>query len=185
MNRFAPRGVVLRVSEFPHREDEVLRNLYAAHQRPLLSYVTRMVNGDHFAAEEIVQDSLVRAWQYGDRLRPEQARGWLYTVAHNLVISRYRRQTHRAPEVPYEVERDLPPAQDELDRAVEKWQMLEALRSLSPQHRRVLFELYYVRLSVAEAAAVLAIPAGTVKSRAYYALRALRAVLEERGVIER
>jgi RNA polymerase sigma-70 factor (ECF subfamily) len=151
----------------------------------LLGYVTGMVGGDRYAAEDIVQESLLRAWQYGDRLRPEQARAWLFTVAHNLVVSRYRRRKHRAAEVTLDQGQDLPATHDDLALAVEKWQMLEAMRALSADHRRVLFELYYLRRSVAEAAEALSVPQGTVKSRAYYALRALRDVLEERGVVSR
>jgi RNA polymerase sigma-70 factor (ECF subfamily) len=62
------------------------------------------------------------------------------------------------------------------------WLVLEALRSLSQTHREVLLETYYRDRSVAEAAATLGIPEGTVKSRTFYALRSLRVALEERGV---
>jgi RNA polymerase sigma-70 factor (ECF subfamily) len=57
----------------------------------------------------------------------------------------------------------------------------DAIRSLRPGHRRVLLETYYHGRSVTEAAAVLGIPAGTVRSRTFYALRALKLALEERG----
>ena len=57
-----------------------------------------------------------------------------------------------------------------------------AAETLSPDHRAVLRETYFKGLSVAEAADVLGIPAGTVKSRTYYALRALRSAFEERGI---
>jgi len=53
---------------------------------------------------------------------------------------------------------------------------------LSPEHRAVLVETYYHGASVAQAAKTLGIPPGTVKSRTYYALRALRLACEERGV---
>lgn len=58
----------------------------------------------------------------------------------------------------------------------------EALGSLSRAHREVLTETVMRNRSVNEAADILGIPLGTVKSRVYYALRALRIVLEERGV---
>ena len=60
--------------------------------------------------------------------------------------------------------------------------MADALRALSQEHRAVIVETYYRGRSVAEAAAALGIPAGTVKSRCYYALRALKLALAERGV---
>jgi RNA polymerase sigma-70 factor (ECF subfamily) len=71
---------------------------------------------------------------------------------------------------------------DEADRAVEAWTIAEALERLSPAHREVLVECFYRGRSVAEVAAVLGIPAGTVKSRTHYAVRALRLVLDEMGV---
>jgi RNA polymerase sigma-70 factor, ECF subfamily len=58
----------------------------------------------------------------------------------------------------------------------------EALRELSPAHREVLNETILRDRTVNEAAEVLGIPVGTVKSRVYYAVRALRLVLAERGV---
>ena len=71
---------------------------------------------------------------------------------------------------------------DEAERALESWAVADAIRSLRAEHRGVLLETYYHGKSVAEAAAVLGIPAGTVKSRTFYALRALKLALEERGL---
>lgn len=66
---------------------------------------------------------------------------------------------------------------------LESWAVAEALESLRPDHRDVLVETYYRGRSVAEAAAALGIPAETVKSRAFYALKALNLALEERGLM--
>ena len=74
------------------------------------------------------------------------------------------------------------PAADEIGRALESWTFAEALSDLSQEHRSVLVETYYKGRSVAEAAAALGVPPGTVKSRSYYALRALKLALEERGL---
>jgi RNA polymerase sigma-70 factor (ECF subfamily) len=65
---------------------------------------------------------------------------------------------------------------------LESWAVSDALSSLRPEHKRVLLETYYRGKSVNEAAATLGVPAGTVKSRTFYALRALRLALEERGL---
>lgn len=64
----------------------------------------------------------------------------------------------------------------------ESWAVAEALASLRPDHREVLMETYYRGCSVAEAAATLGIPAGTVRSRTFYALKALKLALQERGL---
>lgn len=64
----------------------------------------------------------------------------------------------------------------------ESWAVAEALASLRPDHRDVLVETYYRGRSVAEAAATLGIPAGTVRSRTFYALKAFKLALQERGL---
>jgi RNA polymerase sigma-70 factor, ECF subfamily len=161
----------------------VVRQLYGRWRGPLHGYVLRMVGGDYQHAEDIVQETLFRAWLHSDELSPEQAGPWLYTVARNLVVSGYRRRVARATEIPIEPA-DLPPVADEVDHVLQSWQVAEALRALSADHRTVVIELYYRRRTVTEAAKVLGIPPGTVKSRSFYALRALRDALAERGVTE-
>jgi RNA polymerase sigma-70 factor (ECF subfamily) len=86
-------------------------------------------------------------------------------------------------EVPI-LERDWPRATDDFDRVLQGWQVAEAMRALSPDHRAVIGELFYHRRTIAETAKMLGVPPGTVKSRSFYALRALRDALEERGVTE-
>lgn len=66
---------------------------------------------------------------------------------------------------------------------LESWAVAEALTSLRPDHREVLVETYFRGRSVSETAATLGIPAGTVKSRTFYALKALRLALQERGLV--
>ncbi|HEX5510158.1 MAG TPA: sigma factor-like helix-turn-helix DNA-binding protein, partial [Actinomycetales bacterium] len=98
----------------------------------------------------------------------------------HLVIDEWRssrsRREFAAAEPP-----DTPVA-DETEAALESWVVAEALRRLSKEHRDVLLETYYQGRSVADAAARLGVPSGTVKSRTHYALKALRLVLEEMGV---
>ena len=102
-------------------------------------------------------------------------------MARNLVVDAHRARQARPPEAGEALLAVLPAA-DDIDRALESWTVAEALADLSPQHRAVLIETYYRGLSVAEAATVLGVPPGTVKSRTYYALRALKLALEERGL---
>ena len=74
------------------------------------------------------------------------------------------------------------PGLDELESALNRIVIVDALDSLSREHRAVIVETYYRGRSVAEAARILGVPEGTVKSRCYYALRALKLALAERGV---
>ncbi|AXI79526.1 sigma-70 family RNA polymerase sigma factor [Peterkaempfera bronchialis] len=165
-----------------HSDSEWVRALYARYGRSVLGHVLRLLHGDYQRAEDLVQETFLRAWQHRATLDPERAGPWLHTVAHNLVVSAFRRTQARPQESPLGEEEPPGRGEDELDRMLESWQMAEALRGLRPDHRAVLIQVYYLRRTVAEAAQHLGIPAGTVKSRCYYALRALRNVLEERGV---
>jgi RNA polymerase sigma-70 factor, ECF subfamily len=160
--------------------EELVRALHAEHGPALLGFVTRMT-GDAQRAEDIVQETLLRAWRKAGSLEGDASslRSWLFTIAHRLAIDEHRARAARAEGS----ERELPdvPVVGQLDRALEAWQITEALATLSRDHREALVETYFRGRSVAEAAAVLGVPAGTVKSRTYYALQALRAALEERG----
>jgi RNA polymerase sigma-70 factor, ECF subfamily len=164
------------------RDEELLDALYADYAGPLLAYVQRLLDGDRFQAEDIVQETLLRAWRHADALERDSARAWLFTVARRLVVDGYRRRRRRPAAVSSESLIVSVPAPDELEGALLSWEVAEALRRLNPAHRQVLLEVHYRDRSVAETAAVLGIPEGTVRSRTYYALRALRLALEERGV---
>jgi RNA polymerase sigma-70 factor (ECF subfamily) len=160
-----------------------MRALYEEHAPALLSYAVRLSSGDRQRAEDVVQETFLRAWRHPQALVEERGsvRPWLFTVARNIAVDAHRARRARPIEVSDEA-LAVVPAADELDRALEAWQVADAIAALSPEHRAVLLETYYRGRSVAEAAAVLGIPQGTVKSRSYYALRALRLALQERGV---
>ncbi len=164
-------------------EERLVRALYERHAGSLLGYVLALNGGDRHRAEDVVQETLLRAWRHPEALseRHGSIRPWLYTVARNLVVDGHRARRARPPEVA-EAELAKVPAPDELERALESRAVVEALSGLRPEHRAVLAETYYRGRSVADAAAVLGVPAGTVKSRTYYALRALKLALEEQGL---
>jgi RNA polymerase sigma-70 factor (ECF subfamily) len=162
-------------------DEAFIRALYAEHGGALLRYALHLTGGDRQRAEDLVQETIVRAWRHPEALADRPARPWLFAVARNLAVDAYRARQSRPPEVGQAV-LDTLPADDDADRTLESWAVAEALASLRPDHRRVLVETYYRGCSVAEAAAILGIPAGTVKSRTFYALKALKLALQERGL---
>ena len=164
-------------------DEALLRTLWAEHGGPLLAYATRLTGGDRQRAEDIVQETLLRAWRHPEALRADRGspRPWLCTVARNIAVDAHRSRQARPPEVGPDA-LSVVAVPDDADRVLESWIVADALRTLSAEHRDVIVETYFRGKSVAEAAATLRIPAGTVKSRTYYALRALRLALTERGV---
>jgi len=154
----------------------------AAYRVPLTWFVLPMVNGDRQAAEDVVQETMLRGWQHAGELSRDCAGSWLHNVARNVAISSYhRRRRARPAEVPLD-EALPPPAGDGVDGVVDALVIASVLNSLSADHRRVIVELFYNRRSVAEVAVVLGIPEGTVRSRCFYGLRVLRRLLEEQGI---
>ena len=167
------------------QDAELLRAMFAEHGDALYAHALRLVSGDRQRAEDLVQETLLRAWRHPEALDPDRGsvRAWLFTTARNLSIDSWRRRSVRVGEVIT----DSPPepvTDDETDRTVEAWLIAEALGRLSTVHREVLVECFYQGRSVAEAATRLGVPPGTVKSRTHYALRSLRLVLEEMGVTQ-
>jgi RNA polymerase sigma-70 factor, ECF subfamily len=163
------------------REDNVDAWL-ADYQAPLVGFVLPIVNGDRQAAEDVVQETMLRGWQHGGELSREHAGSWLHKVARNVAISTYhRRRRARPPEVPLD-ENTAPAAGDGVDAMADALLIASALNSLSADHRRVIVELFYNQRPVTEVASMLAIPEGTVRSRCFYGLRAMRRLLEEQGV---
>jgi RNA polymerase sigma-70 factor, ECF subfamily len=159
-----------------------VRALHDIYAGPLYVFAYRRI-GDTQAAEEIVQDTLVRAWRSADRY--DASRGsvaaWLFTIARNLVIDHERRRDHQPDTVALPAV--VPEPTGEIDRMLETWQVADALAGLSNTHREVILACHYRGHTIAETAALLGVPDGTVKSRLYYGLRALRLRLEEMGVV--
>jgi RNA polymerase sigma-70 factor, ECF subfamily len=167
------------------RVDQValIEQLHREHAASLWRYALRLTSGDRARAEDVVQETLLRACRHSDSLSGSDAsaRAWLFTVARNIVIDEWRsRRAHGELSVA-DVPEPANPA-DRTDELLLSWTVAEAVTRLSAEHRAVLLECYYRGLPVAEAARRLEVPVGTVKSRTHYALRALRLVLEEMGV---
>lgn len=161
--------------------DELLRVLHDEHAAALWRY-TMWLCGDRQLAEDVVQETLLRAWRRPNVLDQSEtsARAWLFTVARNLVTDHFRSARSR-----YEIGTDAPPertSEDRIDALLDSWLVSDALAGLSSDHRAVVVRAYYLGQTVAQIASELEIPEGTVKSRLHYALRAMRLALQERGV---
>jgi RNA polymerase sigma-70 factor (ECF subfamily) len=166
------------MAEHALADERHVREAYAAHAGELYGFAVRSLR-DPGLAEEAVQETFLRAWRAGERFDPElgSLRTWLFAILRNVVIDLGRARSARpstatgAPE----------PGHEPLEEVLLSWQVEEALRRIGDQHRQVLVETYYRGRPYADVAAELGVPEGTVKSRVYYGLRALRNALEELG----
>jgi RNA polymerase sigma-70 factor (ECF subfamily) len=186
--RQAPRhGATEPGSNAGSHEDTLVKMLYEEHAGPLLMFVLRLTGGDRQRAEDIVQETLLRAWRNAHRLGAQgqqSLRPWLVTVARRIAIDDHRSASARPAETYDRELESFPSTADDTDRVLQSMTVSDALRELSQSHREILIETYFRGRTVPEAAEKLNLPLGTAKSRVYYALRALRTALQQRGVTE-
>jgi RNA polymerase sigma-70 factor, ECF subfamily len=167
-----------------------VRAAYTAHGPELYRFALRQL-GDGGAAQDVVQEVFLRAWRATDSYDPQLAslRTWLFAIAHNVVVDEVRRFAVR----PWQ--RALTDGSDldgrELggrgetaaeERLVDSWVVEEALRRISAEHRTAIVQTHLRGRPHDEVAAELGIPVGTLRSRVFYGLKALRLAMEEMGV---
>jgi RNA polymerase sigma-70 factor (ECF subfamily) len=162
----------------PAADEPFIQSLYAEYASSLLTMVGRLTGGDRHWAEDVVQETLLRAWRNADRLLAQrQSRSlmpWLVTVARRIVINDWRSRDAR----PREVNDDslaLVAVPDDTERALQRMIILDALEKLRPAHRRVIVEMFLHGRTVREVARIVGVPPGTVKSRVFTAIRVMRA----------
>ncbi|WP_128981861.1 sigma-70 family RNA polymerase sigma factor [Streptomyces roseicoloratus] len=156
-------------------DERALRELQREHGPALFSFLLGLTQGDRQRAEDLAQETLVRAWLHPEAFDSAYAsmRPWLFTVARRLAIDARRSRLSRPAEVGDELLAVTADPADATESTVAALDVRAAVRGLRPEHRAVLVRLYFHGLTVNEAAAELGIPAGTVKSRSHYALRQL------------
>jgi RNA polymerase sigma-70 factor (ECF subfamily) len=167
------------------RDEALVRSLYEQHGGALVAYATR-VTGDRAAAEDVLQETLLRAWRHAGSLSESvgSIRSWLFTVAHNVMTDAARARAVRPREVA-ESPASTPTTRDHADAVVDSMVAMDALSQLPEEQRTVLVEIYFAGRSVTETAERLGIPPGTVKSRTHNAMKRLRQQLAGRpSVVE-
>jgi len=164
-------------------DEGAVQALYAQYGQRMLSFALRLVD-DPAVAQDVVQDSLVAAWQQARRYRGEgRAIAWLLGIVRNKALNLRRRRKYPSLDALPEEPREEAALPDELADVGERERLLQnGLRRLSPQHRMVLELVFYQGLDLAETAAVCGCPVGTVKSRLNHARAALRGALNRDGI---
>jgi RNA polymerase sigma-70 factor (ECF subfamily) len=160
---------------------------YVVPELPVLLRVARRLTGGHVGAEDLVQETLLRAYRAADRFDGRYPRAWLLTIMRNTwrnMNRRIRPQLLHCEDAIALIADDGPDGggaeRQVVDRMIDP-DLSDALRSLSDNHRAVVLLVDVDGLAYHEAAEVLGVPAGTVMSRLHRARTRLRRRLEQRG----
>lgn len=158
-----------------------MTELYRRYSRRLYCFGMQVL-GDTGLAEEMVQESFVRLWRTakGFDARRASVSTYLFVIARSTAADIRKRPSSR-PLLPAE-EADMPAQAETVDQIIDGLIVHEALGTLSPAHREVLRLAHDEDLTQSQIAERLGLPLGTVKTRMFHAMRALRAALAERGI---
>lgn len=153
-----------------------IASLKARHGRPLFKFLLRLSFGEWYLAEDLLQETMIRAWRNIDRLpaEDESQRRWLFIVARRVAIDAARSRQARPIEVDISDSDVEPSANSTTEVVVAAETLRRALRNLTREQRLILNEVYINGRTTKEAAIHLGIPHGTVKSRTFYALQHIR-----------
>jgi RNA polymerase sigma-70 factor (ECF subfamily) len=161
--------------------DDAVEMIVRLHGRALYRFLLRITFGDRRESDDLFQETLLRAWRY---LRDHDSDvpallPLLYTIARRLAIDAARARQVRPVEVIVSDSCALPTGSDDIERLMVQLTIRRGLMSLAQGQREVIYEVYYRGSSAREVAEALGIPEGTVKSRLFYGLRAMRAMMQE------
>ena len=168
-------------------DEDAVGAAYSVHGGELYRFVLRGL-GDAGAAQDVVQETFLRAWRAADRFDPQLSslRGWLFAIARNAMLDHARAARARPWQGnlldPPGVEQAAGTVEDPSERLVRSWVVEEALRRLSEEHRTAIVQTHLRERPYADVAAELGVPVGTVRSRVFYGLKALRVAMDEMGV---
>ena len=156
---------------------------YAAHGAELYRFVLRGL-GDPGAAQDVVQETFLRAWRAADRYDAQLAslRVWLFAIARNTMLDHVRHTGVRPWQTSLGEVPDVVVLDDPTEALLRSWVVEEALQRLTQEHRDAIVETYLKGRPYAEVAASAGVPVGTVRSRVFYGLKALRIAMDEMGV---
>lgn len=177
----APDPDLPLVQAMARGETAALEALYARYGGGVLAYLVRRL-GDRTLAEEVLQDVMLAAWRAADGFRgAARVRTWLLTIAHHRAVNASRRR--RLPQVSLDAPDSQPagtaaamtavPAGGVDGRVTARVDLRAGLRRLPADQRATLALVFFHGLSIEDAAAVLGVAPGTVKSRLHRARRAL------------
>ncbi len=191
-------GGVERVERVSVRGDEVVvagfgseaavHAAYLLHGAEIYRFLLRGL-GDPGQAQDVTQETFLKAWRAGHRYDPtlSSLRVWLFGIARNAMIDAARasqaRPWQRRLLDPPTVQESAGTVEDPSEEVVGQWVVAEALRRVSEHHRVAIVRTHLEERPYDEVAVELGIPVGTLRSRVFYGLKALRSAMDEMGVV--
>ena len=164
------------------RDKEAFRRVFM-HFAPRLKSFLLVGGFSPQRSEEVMQETMITVWRKAHLYNPAKARPstWIFTIARNLKIDRQRRSTRMVVEMddPSQQPEAEPDGEALMTLKEEKARVQNAIESLTPQQREVIQMCFYKDLTHSEAAEMLEIPLGTVKSRIRLAIAKIKAALED------
>jgi RNA polymerase sigma-70 factor, ECF subfamily len=164
-------------------DEQALDTLYARYRPRLRHYLWLRLEGDEMGVEEALQDTFLAVWESAGGFRGEAlVATWVFQIAHNIAAHARQRGARRPASAPLlAAERAGASAQRDpyAEGVVNRLAMRDALARLSEKHREVLDLFFRQGFAADEIAAILGVPAGTVRSRVSYARKALRDALNQ------
>ena len=144
---------------------------------PLLRTAT-LLTGDRHAAEDLVQETLVRAAQHWSRVEPATADAYVRRILYTRSVDAWRWRRHQPDPVDH-AEHDAPLGGSATDAVDARLTLADALRRLTPRQRAVLVARFYEDRTETDTARVLGCSVSTVKSQTRHALGRLRVLAPE------
>ena len=172
------------VAQIAQRDKRALQSLYARHHVRVYRFALRFLN-DEAAAEDTVSEVFIDVWRQAERFEGRsQVTTWLLAIARNKALSVLRRRA--TEELDEEVAEFIEDPADNHEVTMQKKQQSSLLRDclteLSAAHREIVDLVYYHEKSVEEVAAIIGVPANTVKTRMFYARKRISELMVARGL---
>jgi RNA polymerase sigma-70 factor (ECF subfamily) len=169
-------------------DEGALEQLFVKYRPPLRRFLWYQLNHDLAQVEDVVQETFVSVWRAAHTVHASSSvMAWIFQIAHRHALNVHRRarsrvESHVAP-MDLDDERDVLTESPE-DDILTRLDLSAAIQNLSDKHREVLYLICLHGFSADEAAEILAVPAGTVRSRLRHARQALHQILERMRVAE-
>ncbi len=171
------------IQAMAHGDTHALDTLYTRHGPALLGYLTGQLGNHRQLAEEVLQDVMLAAWKSAANFRGDsKVRTWLIAIARNQAINMRRKRKLNLVELHESFDSDSTGPMERMERQSRAELLREAIRQLPEQQRETLELVFFHQLSGPEAADILGVSVGTIKSRLHRAKETLRGLLSDEDI---